>query len=57
MINKKYDINKDYKLNIKYKLIFKKSIVFINYKLKIILLKIIIKCNIKSFEKYNNKKY
>ena len=49
-MNKKYSINKDYKVNINYESIFEEIRVFINFKLYIVLIKIIIKYNIKNKE-------
>ena len=47
-MNKKYSINKDYKVNINYESIFEEIRVFRNFKLYIVLIKIIIKYNIKN---------
>ena len=49
-MNKKYNINKDYKLNINFESIYEEIRVFVNFELYIILLKIIIKYNIKNKE-------
>ena len=50
IMNKKYNINKDYKLNINFESIYEEIRVFVNFELYIILLKIIIKYNIKNKE-------